>query len=46
MNNYILTDLESLINAPKKTKCDWGYGGHFGNEDFKNEDFDRNYAIK
>lgn len=40
MNNYILTDLESLINAPKKTECDWGYCGHFGNVDFENEDFD------
>jgi uncharacterized protein yddF len=40
MNNYILTDLESLINAPRKTKCDWGYCGHFGNVDFENEDFD------
>ena len=39
MNNYILTDLESLINAPKKTECDWGYGGHFMYKAFENENF-------
>lgn len=39
MNNYILTDLESLINAPKRKETNWCYGGHFRNEEFKDEDF-------
>lgn len=39
MNKYILTDLESLINAPKKNECDWGYGGHFMYKAFENENF-------
>ena len=39
MNNYILTDLESLINAPKRQETNWCYGGHFRNEEFKDEDF-------
>ena len=38
-NMTILTDLESLINAPKKQETDWCYGGHFRNEEFKDEDF-------
>jgi len=39
MNNYILTDLESLINAPKRKETNWCYCGYFWNEDFRNEDF-------
>lgn len=39
MYSYILTDMESLIKAPKKTECDWGYGGHFMYKAFENENF-------
>ena len=42
MYSYILTDLESLIKAPKKERLRVGYYGTFRNKDFEYEEFANN----